>query len=270
MTDRNKIYFASDLHLGSPDWNNSLIRETHFVNWLQSIRGDAAEIYLLGDMFDFWFEYKRAVPKGGVRLLGKLAEFADSGIVIHYFVGNHDLWLRDYFQKELGFRVYYNPLVTDIHGRRFYLHHGDGLGPGDASYKFLKRIFKNRFFQWVFRMTHPDLGIAIASWFSKRSRIHANAGNEKDYGDGEYHAIHARNVLQKNPGIDYFVFGHRHIVKFESIAEGKYHVNLGDWMVHFTYLESTKDEVAIRNFGPPGIAAVNSPSSRKQFRTGAG
>src|SRR5437762_2413952 len=145
-----KIYFLSDFHLGAPDANSSLIREKKVVAFLDTIRQDAEQIFIVGDMFDFWYEYRKVIPKGHVRLLGKLAEITDSGIPIHFFVGNHDMWMKDYFQKELGITVYYHPKEFDLNGRKFFLGHGDGLGPGDKKYKFIKKVFRNKLSQWLF------------------------------------------------------------------------------------------------------------------------
>ncbi|MEZ4826318.1 MAG: UDP-2,3-diacylglucosamine diphosphatase [Bacteroidia bacterium] len=240
MTQRNKIYFASDLHLGAPDHAASLLREKHFVRWLKHIQHETSELYLLGDIFDFWFEYRHAVPKGFVRLMGQLAEMADAGIVIHIFTGNHDLWYRDYFPKEINARVYTQPVIREIHGRKFYLAHGDGLGPGDNGYKWMKKVFTNRLNQWLFTRLHPDYGISLANFFSGLSRNHNYTGtNEKEvfhHGEKEYLYIHAREVLRQVPDINAFVFGHRHILIQEELTPHCELVMLGDWIQYFSFL----------------------------------
>jgi UDP-2,3-diacylglucosamine hydrolase len=232
-----KIYFASDLHLGAPDAERSLHRERHFVRWLDRIKGDAAELYLLGDVFDFWFEYHKAVPKGFVRILGKLAELADKGIVIHYFVGNHDMWMRQYFKEQFGASIHFHPVLRVIGGKTYYIGHGDGLGPGDRSYKVLKRLFRNRLAQWAFHRLHPNFGIGVANYFSRKSRRKTGHMDAIDHGENEYLLRYARKTLEENTEIDYFVFGHRHLPKFQALENGKAYINLGDWITHFSYLQ---------------------------------
>ena len=171
MSNETKnIYFASDFHLGAPNHESSLIREKSIVSWLYHIKDDAAEIYLVGDLFDFWFEYKRAIPKGFVRLQGKIAELTDKGIPVHIFTGNHDMWIFDYLPKELGVSLFRKPIEREFFGKRYLIGHGDGLGPGDRGYKFLKKIFANKFCQWCFARLHPNFGIWLADKSSKTSR----------------------------------------------------------------------------------------------------
>lgn len=172
LTPTKKIYFLSDFHLGAPDAVSSLQREKKIVQFLETIKNDAEQIFIVGDMFDFWFEYSTVVPKGYVRLLGKLAELTDSGIRIHFFVGNHDMWMRDYFQTELNIPVYFEPKTFEFSGKKFYIGHGDGQGPGDAGYKFLKKIFRNRICQWLFGIIPPAIGMRLANYFSKKSRTY--------------------------------------------------------------------------------------------------
>jgi UDP-2,3-diacylglucosamine hydrolase len=165
------IYFASDFHLGIPDREGSLLREKKLIRWLEEVRKDAEAIYLMGDLFDFWFEYRKVVPKGYARLLGKLAEITDSGIEVHLYRGNHDLWAFDYLETELGVRLHREGEIRILGGRKFYLSHGDGLGPGDNGYKFLKKVFENRVNQFLYRWIHPDIGTLLGSYFSNRSRL---------------------------------------------------------------------------------------------------
>jgi UDP-2,3-diacylglucosamine hydrolase len=253
---RKKIYFASDLHLGAPDAKRSLEREKHFVRWLERIRPDAAELYLMGDVFDFWFEYNKAVPKGFVRLLGKLAELADRGVVIHYFVGNHDMWMHKYFEEQFGAKIYYHPIVRKMGDKTFYIGHGDGLGPGDHGYKFLKKVFRNRLAQWSFHRLHPNFGIGLADYFSRKSRQKTGTKDAIDHGENEYLLIFARETLKTKPEIDYFVFGHRHLPKYLEFGNEKAYINLGDWISHFTYLQVDDSGVELLRFPLDGQPAT--------------
>lgn len=245
MEERNKIFIISDLHLGAPSREASLPREKHFVQWLQSKRNEASEIIFLGDVFDFWFEYRRVVPRGFTRLFGKLAELSDDGIPIHIFPGNHDLWYTDYLKHEFGAIIHPHPLVREFHGKNYFLAHGDGLGPGDKGYKFVRKIFVNPFSKWMFHRLHPNFGIGLADYFSKRSRNSPNRKDKVDYGEKEFLLIFSREYAKEHPEINYFVFGHRHLPKIQEFETGKYYVNLGDWIKHFSYLEITPDQVRL-------------------------
>lgn len=229
-----KIYFASDFHLGVPDEQISRERETRIVNWLDSIKSDAQEIYLLGDIFDFWFEYKRVIPKGFVRLQGKLAEISDSGTPIHFFTGNHDMWMFDYFERELGVKIHRKPIIKNLLGKRFYLAHGDGLGPGDNSYKVLKKIFASKLCQWLFARLHPNFGIWIANLWSKNSRIASGKKEEFLGNENEWLAVYAKEILATEP-IDYFIFGHRHLPLDIALTEKSRYINLGEWINYNSY-----------------------------------
>ena len=234
MGDNQKIYFLSDFHLGAPDHASSLEREKLLVQFLDEIKNDATEIFLVGDMFDFWYEYKRVVPKGYVRLLGKLGELTDSGIAIHFFVGNHDMWMRDYFQKELNIQVYFKPEEFERGEKKFLIGHGDGLGPGDYGYKRLKKLFRNPVSKWLFGIFPPILGIGLANYLSRRSRA-AGLQEEVFLGeDKEWLIIYCKEVL-KEKKIDFFVFGHRHLAIDYRLNETSRYINLGDWMLYFTY-----------------------------------
>ena len=252
MRTRNKTYFASDLHLGAPERKASLEREKHFVKWLDHIKEDAAVLYLLGDVFDFWFEYQKAVPKGYVRLFGKLAELHDLGIKIYFFAGNHDLWLGDYFHHQFGAEIIHKPVLHTLHGRTYYLHHGDGLGPGDPGYKVIKKIFRNPVAQWLFHRLHPNFGISLAMFLSQRSRAQTGHLDAVDHGEKEYLVLHAREVLKHNSEIDYFVFGHRHFPKLFSLNEKSAYINLGDWIRYFSYLEADDDGVRLMHYPVDG------------------
>lgn len=243
-----KIYFASDQHLGVPDHASSLVREKKLIRWLEMARQDAAEIFLVGDLFDFWFEYKTAVPKGFVRVLGKIAEITDSGIPIRFFTGNHDMWVFDYLEKECGVVVYREPVEFQYNGKLFLIGHGDGLGPGDYGYKFIKKVFANPICQWLFARLHPNLGIGLANYFSRRSRI-ANGDMDKTYlgDDDEWLAIYSREVLEKKH-VDYFVFGHRHLPIDIEVGSNSRYINLGDWVVDYTYAVFDGETVSLKTF----------------------
>lgn len=235
MPERNKIYFLSDFHLGVPDYETSLRREKLVVSFLDSIKNDAKEIFLVGDVFDFWFEYKTVVPKGYVRLLGKLAELSDAGIKLHYFTGNHDMWVFDYFTKELNIPVYRGPVERQFYGKKFFIGHGDGLGPGDHGYKFIKKVFANKFCQWLFARIHPNLGIAMANFWSRRSRIATGHLDETYLGDDKEFLIQFCKETLSGTHYDYFVFGHRHLPLEKQVGPNSTYINLGDWLKYNTY-----------------------------------
>jgi UDP-2,3-diacylglucosamine hydrolase len=230
-----KIYFLSDFHLGAPDHDRSLIREKKIAEFLEEIRQDAATIFIVGDMFDFWYEYRKVVPKGYVRLLGKLAELTDQGIPIHFFVGNHDMWMRDYLTTELNIPVYFEPKEFVFNSKQFLVGHGDGLGPGDNGYKFLKKIFRNPFCQWLFGILPPAVGIGLADFFSRKSR-EATGQHDQDFlgEENEWLITHCRAELAKK-FYDYIIFGHRHLPIDFGLNEKSRYINLGDWINYFTY-----------------------------------
>lgn len=218
-----------------PNKEDSLYRERKFVAWLDQVSQDASEIYLLGDVFDFWYEYKTVVPKGFVRVLGKLAELSDKGIKITAFKGNHDMWMFGYFEEELNIPVVSDELVIERNGKKFFLHHGDGLGPGDKWYKFLRSIFRNPVCQWLFGRFHPNFGIGLANFFSNRSRK-ANKRDDKEYlgDDKEFTTLFCQATLE-HTHYDYFIFGHRHLPLEIPLKNGSTYINLGDWVHYFTY-----------------------------------
>lgn len=230
-----KIYFLSDFHLGAPDYDSSLVREKRIVAFLNEIEHDAEQIFIVGDLFDFWYEYKRVVPKGFVRILGKLAHLTDKGVTIHFFLGNHDMWMRNYFQKELGIKVYPDPREFELHGKHFFIGHGDGLGPGDHRYKFIKKIFRNRLSRKLFGFLHPHTAIGLANYFSRKSRQAAGVEDEKFLGeDKEWLIIFSKKLLQTRH-IDYFIFGHRHLPLDYNLNGHSRYINLGDWIKYFSY-----------------------------------
>jgi UDP-2,3-diacylglucosamine hydrolase len=230
-----KIYFSSDNHLGAPDAEASREREKKFVSWLDKVKTDAGAIFLLGDLFDFWFEYKHAVPKGFVRVLGKLAEIRDLGIPVYFFTGNHDLWMNGYFEEELDIPVYHEPKEFTINGKKFFIGHGDGLGPGDKGYKRMKKVFTNPVSKWFYRWLHPDLGIPLAQHLSLKNKLISGDEDAKFLGEeNEWLALYAKRKLEQKH-YDYFVFGHRHLPMEIQLSEKSTYFNLGDWISHYTY-----------------------------------
>lgn len=231
------VYFASDFHLGIPTHKESLIREKKIVAWLNTIQNNIQALYLVGDLFDFWFEYKTVVPRGYTRLFGKLTEFTDNGIPVHFFKGNHDVWAFNYFEEELGFIMHRKPEIHQFADKKFYIAHGDGLGRGDLGYKFLKRLFECPINQFLFKWLHPDLGIRMALFWSRKSR-YANITKELDkefIPEKERLFQYATNVIETQSEIDYFIFGHRHIPVKIPITKKTTYLNLGDWISNFSY-----------------------------------
>ena len=230
-----KIYFLSDFHLGSPDAKSSLIRERKVVTFLDEIKRDAEQLFIVGDIFDFWYEYRKVVPKGHVRLLGKMAELSDAGIPIHFFVGNHDMWMKDYFQKELNISVYFEPKEFEFNNKKFLIGHGDGLGPGDHKYKAMKKLFRSPVSQWFFGILPPYIGMGVANYLSRKSRATTGKIEEVFLGEEkEWLIIYCKEML-KQQHYDYFIFGHRHLpIDFRLDGNGRY-INLGDWISFFTY-----------------------------------
>lgn len=227
--------------MGSPDYESSLIREKEIVSWLDSIKSKAEEIFLVGDVFDFWFEYKHAIPKGYVRLQGKIAELTDSGIKVHFFKGNHDMWIFDYLPKELGVKLHSDYIEREFFGKKYLIGHGDGLGPGDYKYKFIKKVFRNPISQWLFARLHPNFGIGLANFSSQSSR--ASSG-QKDFlftGINSERLYHFCLDYLKSRKMDYFIFGHRHLPLDISLNENSRYINLGEWLYSQTFLEVTEN-----------------------------
>ena len=246
MSEKTHIYFASDFHLGAPNHLKSLEREKRIVQWLNSIKHNAKSIYLVGDLFDFWFEYKHAIPKGFTRFLGKIAELSDSGIDIHFFTGNHDMWMYDYFEKELGVKIHRKPIELNLNGKQFYIGHGDGLGPGDKTFKLVKRFFDSSFCQWLFARLHPNFGIGIAQFWSRKSRQNNKEPKEFLGEEKEWLVAYCKDVLTQKH-IDYFVFGHRHLPIEHKIDDSTY-INLGDWLSDYTYAIFDGEKLALKRF----------------------
>lgn len=244
----SKVYFASDLHLGVPNKAKSLEREKLFVRWLNEIQKDAEAIYLVGDIFDFWFEYKKVIPRGYTRLLGKLSEIADNGTPIYFFTGNHDLWAFDYLKEEVGIKeIYRNPIQIKIKDKKFFVGHGDGLGPGDKGYKIIKKVFTSSLCQWLFARIHPNLGISIAEQWSKRSRLTNRLKNEVNHGDNEWLTQYCKQKM-KTTNVDYFIFGHRHLPLDIELENDARYINLGEWINYNTYAVFDGEILELKEF----------------------
>ncbi|PUB33771.1 UDP-2,3-diacylglucosamine hydrolase [Elizabethkingia sp. YR214] len=236
LQEGKKIYFASDQHFGAPTPKESKVREAKFIRWLDEIKKDAQVLFLMGDLFDFWHEWQHVIPKGYVRLLGKLAELKDSGIELYFFVGNHDLWMKSYFEDELEVPVYFTKKYYEISGKNFLLAHGDGLGPGDKGYKRMKKLFTNPVAQWFFKWLHPDIAMRIALYLSQKNKMISGEEDKEFLGEEkEFLIIYAKEKL-KTEKIDYFIFGHRHLPMVLDLNAGQSkYINLGDWIGYFTY-----------------------------------
>ena len=235
IQDGKNIYFSSDNHLGAPNKEDSLVREKRFVKWLDSIKENASAIFLLGDLFDFWFEYNKVVPKGFVRVLGKLAELSDLGIPIYFFVGNHDMWMNGYFEKELNIKVFHKPHEFVINNKKFLIGHGDGLGPGDIGFKRMKKLFKSSIAKFLFKWVHPDFGVRIAQYLSTKNKLLSGKEDVIFKGEeNEWLAQYCKKIL-KNENFDFFLFGHRHLPLDIKLSEHSRYINLGDWISYFSY-----------------------------------
>lgn len=248
LNSGKKIYFISDFHLGAPNHAASLEREKRIVKFLDEVKADAQIIFIMGDLFDFWYEYKKVVPKGFVRILGKLAELTDRGIVIKFFVGNHDMWMNGYFEEELNIEVFHEPQEFIFNGNKFLIGHGDGLGPGDHRYKFIKKVFRNKISQAFFGMLHPSWGIGLANYFSRKSRASTGKEDEHFLGeDKEWLIIYCKEMLQKKH-FDYFIFGHRHLPIEFKLTERSMYINLGDWIKYFSYAVFDGENVSLKYY----------------------
>jgi len=247
-SDPKKIYFASDQHFGIPNAESSKLREKKFISWLDEVKTDAKAIFLLGDLFDFWFEYKTVVPKGFIRVLGKIAELKDSGIPIYFFVGNHDLWMSDYFETELGIPVYHQPKEFTFDQKTFLIGHGDGLGPGDKGYKRMKKVFAHPLSKWFYRWLHPDIGVKLAQYLSTKNKLISGQEDVKFLGEeNEWLAQYAKRKLEQKH-YDYFLFGHRHLPMEIQVGKDSKYINTGDWISHFTYAVFDGNELTLKTY----------------------
>jgi UDP-2,3-diacylglucosamine hydrolase len=243
-----KLFFASDFHLGAPNYSASKLREQRIIRWLNQISDEAAAIFLVGDIFDFWFEYGEVIPKGFIPFISKLSQLRDRGIPILFFTGNHDLWMGDYFTAELGIPVYTHPIEISVQGKKILVGHGDGLGPGDHTYKFLKKVFTNPLAQWMFRWLHPDLGIRLAKAWSRKSRITNLSKNESHFlGEDEWLWQYCKELEQRLHH-DFYIFGHRHLPLQLEVGKNATYFNLGEWVSQYTYLEFDGKDANLRTF----------------------
>ena len=240
--NKQNTYFISDIHLGLPNHKKSLVREKLLVKFLNEIKEDAKTIYFVGDIFDFWWEYKYVVPKGYVRFLGKIAEMSDAGIEIIFFTGNHDVWMKDYLSKELGIKIYHKEIKTEINGKKFFIAHGDGLGKGDNGYKLLKIAFTSKFLQWCYTRLHPNFAFGLGNLWSqtrrKKEKTYRFKGLEK-----EILVQFAKNTL-KEEHFDFLIFGHRHFPAIIELNDTSKYANIGDWLINFTFLKFNGETLA--------------------------
>lgn len=248
LPSNKKIFFASDFHLGVPNAEESLARERRIVRWLDSIKPEAHSVYLMGDIFDFWFEYKHTIPKGFIRLQGKLAEFTDAGIPVTFFTGNHDMWMFDYFKKELNITIHRDPVLLHVNNQRALIGHGDGLGPGDTTYKILKWFFNSSFCQWLFGWIHPNIGMGIAQFWSRRSRISNIKREELFKGEENEFLLTYCKELEKKEHHDFYIFGHRHLPLNLKVSENSRYINLGEWVNFNTYALYDGNNIELKTF----------------------
>ncbi|MFC5192520.1 UDP-2,3-diacylglucosamine diphosphatase [Algoriphagus aquatilis] len=243
-----KLFFASDFHLGAPSHQASKAREKRIIRWLDQISEEAAAVFLVGDIFDFWFEYAEVIPKGFIPFISKISQLRDRGIPVLFFTGNHDLWMKDYFTVELGIPVYTHPIEITVEGKKILVGHGDGLGPGDQTYKILKKLFTNPFAKWLFKWLHPDLGIRLAKAWSGHSRITNSSKNENHFlGEDEWLWQYCKEV-EKRVHHDYYIFGHRHLPLELEVGKNATYFNLGEWVSQNTYLEFDGNTAKLKSF----------------------
>lgn len=245
ISNHKKVYLASDFHLGIPTPTKSLEREKKIIRWLDSVADDAEAILLVGDIFDFWFEFQHVIPKGYIRFLGKIAELSDRGITVIFFTGNHDLWMADYFTSELGVRIIRKPTSFRIGSNSILIGHGDGLGPGDTRFKVIKKVFKNKLARWGFQWLHPDLGLSLAHRWSAKSR---QKDEDKFLGEKEVLLLYCREI-EATMHHDYYIFGHRHLTLEMQVNEQATYINLGAWFDDpCAYVEIDSQKATLKNF----------------------
>ena len=250
METKKNIYFLSDLHLGFPNHQESIVREKKVVAFLDSIKDSTKELYFLGDIFDYWYEYKKVIPKGFSRFLGKICEFTDNNIPVHFFTGNHDVWMSDYLEKELGVIIHKKPIEKTLNNKTFFLGHGDALGPGDKSFKFLKKMFSSKTLQWFYSRIHPNASFSLAHAWSKKSR-NSKPNPEKEIIniEKELLVLFAQETL-KTKNIDFFIFGHRHILLDYKLNDKSQFFNIGDWLNNDSYAVFDGSKVELKKYKP--------------------
>jgi len=246
-TPNQKLYFASDFHLGTPNHEASRKREDKIIRWLDSIKHDASAIFLLGDIFDFWYEYSKVIPKGFARFQGKIAELTDSGIQVILFTGNHDLWMKDYLSQELGVIIYHEKAALLIGESKLMIGHGDGLGPGDKKYKILKWLFKNSLLQWAFSRIHPNFALKLAHAWSKKSRISGSAYEDHSFHEEEY-LFQFCKATEEHNHFDFYLFGHRHLQLNMAVNDSSRYINLGEWVHHSRYATFSNGNLELIDF----------------------
>ena len=244
------VYFLSDAHLGSLAIEHRRTQERRLVNFLDSIKHKASAVYLLGDMFDFWYEFKTVVPKGYTRFLGKLSELTDLGVEVHFFIGNHDIWCGDYLETECGVILHREPMTTEICGKEFYLAHGDGLGDRDTGFKLLRTLFHSHTMQRLFSTLHPRWSVALGLHWAKHSRLKRIDGKDPDYmgEDKEPLVLYTKEYLKGHPGINFFIYGHRHIELDLMLSSTVRIVILGDWINFFSYAVFDGEHLFLENY----------------------
>ncbi|WP_241518474.1 UDP-2,3-diacylglucosamine diphosphatase [Bacteroidetes bacterium endosymbiont of Geopemphigus sp.] len=243
-----KIYFVSDLHLGAPGALRSLEREKKFIRWLNAIETDAQALFILGDFFDFWFEYKEVIPKGFLRVLGKLTHMHDQGISLFFFVGNHDFWMSNYLRDEMGMQIFHQRKEIIINSRLFLIGHGDGLGPKDDGYKRMKKVFTNPLAKFLFRWLHPDIGVRLGKYFSLKNKSNSGYGYTAFLGENkEFLICYAEKKLKEKP-YEFFIFGHRHLPLNKALNSKSQYINTGDWVHHFSYAEYDGKKISLKSF----------------------
>lgn len=246
-----KIYFISDAHLGARFHTDHRAIEKKLVRWLDSVKETASAIFMLGDMFDYWYEYKYVVPKGFIRFLGKLAELSDSGVEIHIFIGNHDVWLFNYLPEEVGAIIHRDVLTVELLGQRFFLGHGDEIDYRSRSFRLLRKLFRNRFCQWLYAGIHPRWSFRFAlSWSLNSRKSELKKNQELTYAGeaAEYMVEFAKDYLRTHPDINFFIFGHRHIMLDLMLTKTSRLLIAGDWMKLFSYIEWDGKELSLNQF----------------------
>ncbi len=245
------IYFISDAHLGCRAIVHRRTQERRLVRFLNEIKHNAAAVYMLGDMFDFWYEWRQVVPKGYTRFLGKIAELTDKGIEVHYFIGNHDVWAYEYLHRECGVILHKEPITTELYGKEFFIAHGDGMGDTQQSFQLLRAVFRNKVCQWLFtNLLHPNLAMQLGLAWAKRSRLKSINGEEPPFmgEDKEHLVLFSKDYHRTHPNIDFYIYGHRHIELDIPVANTARLLILGDWITHFTFATWDGESLTLDNY----------------------
>jgi len=244
---RNKIIFASDFHLGIDSKNSSKERELLIVEWLMSIKDEVKHLFLVGDIFDYWFEYKTSIPSGFSDFLSAIKILRNEGVEITFFTGNHDMWMFRYFTEEYGIEVLKEPKVFHFDQAKFFVGHGDGLGPGDALYKVVKKVFANKVCQWLFSLIHPTIALGIMKKVSQRDAEKYTKPDQFD-GENEWLIQFANSYQEQEKKVDFFIFGHRHLMYDYPLQNEGRVINLGDWITYLSYAEWDGSEMKLLQY----------------------